>query len=426
MFAGRGRLARRLATAGQRISDAGSGAYRVLAESLGLTILLAAFLSLAGLHLTGFVLLSTSLRSAAFVLLVVMAAAFLDRLRQLRENQLTTLESPKQSGDGASTEGHSDNPEIEDQRIDVESANRQVRRLVKLGAALTTLVGLYIIWSWFLPSLQILDRVQLLPVPKMISVVDAAAEVKAPPITSQFVAASEQNRPPDQQEAQVQEMPAGGALAAIPGTQGPGSSAPAPQAATEWSLTLAGLLISAAIVILTTLLAKSVPGLFDFFVLSRLPLAGGDRRAITTIGSYIIVIIGISAMAGQLGLRWSQVQWLAAAFSFGLGFGLQDIFANFFSGLVLLFERPMRVGDFCRFGDQLGTVESIGLRSTRVRGLDRTVINVPNADFSKKELVNFAKRDRMLLKTVLGHLWRACCFCVESEGASHPECRIAR
>jgi MscS family membrane protein len=96
------------------------------------------------------------------------------------------------------------------------------------------------------------------------------------------------------------------------------------------------------------------------------------------------------------------VQWLAAAFSFGLGFGLQDIFANFFSGLVLLFERPMRVGDFCRFGEQLGTVESIGLRSTRVRGLDRTVINVPNADFSKKELINFAKRDRILLKTVLG------------------------
>jgi MscS family membrane protein len=162
------------------------------------------------------------------------------------------------------------------------------------------------------------------------------------------------------------------------------------------------LLGAIGILLFLIVLAKYLPSLLDFAILSRFKIAGGDRKAITTVVSYIFVIIGLSAAASKMGLRWSQVQWLAAAFSFGLGFGLQDIFANFFSGLVLLFERPMRVGDFCRFGDQLGTVESIGLRSTKVRGLDRTIINVPNADFSKKELINYAKRDRFLLRTTIG------------------------
>jgi MscS family membrane protein len=60
------------------------------------------------------------------------------------------------------------------------------------------------------------------------------------------------------------------------------------------------------------------------------------------------------------------------------------------------------VGDFCRFGDKIGTVEEIGLRSTRVRTLDRTVVTVPNAEFSSLQIENFAKRDRVRLNTVLG------------------------
>ncbi len=75
---------------------------------------------------------------------------------------------------------------------------------------------------------------------------------------------------------------------------------------------------------------------------------------------------------------------------------------NVIGGLVLFTDRPVRVGDFCRFGDQLGTVEGIGFRSTRIRGIDRTVTSVPNADFSQMKLVNFAQRDRILLRTIFG------------------------
>jgi MscS family membrane protein len=75
---------------------------------------------------------------------------------------------------------------------------------------------------------------------------------------------------------------------------------------------------------------------------------------------------------------------------------------NIVGGFILFADKPVRVGEFCRFGDKMGTVEEIGLRSTRIRGIDRTVITVPNADFAQLEIVNFTRRDRMLMQTTLG------------------------
>jgi MscS family membrane protein len=75
---------------------------------------------------------------------------------------------------------------------------------------------------------------------------------------------------------------------------------------------------------------------------------------------------------------------------------------NIVGGFILFADKPVRVGEFCRFGDKMGTIEEIGLRSTRVRGIDRTVITVPNADFAQLEIINFTRRDRMLMQTTLG------------------------
>ena len=93
----------------------------------------------------------------------------------------------------------------------------------------------------------------------------------------------------------------------------------------------------------------------------------------------------------------------------GLGVGglavalaAQKTLENLFGGATLLADRPVRVGDFCRFGDKVGTVEEIGLRSTRVRTLDRTLVTVPNAEFSTLQLENFAARDRILFRPTLG------------------------
>ncbi|MFC7400388.1 mechanosensitive ion channel family protein [Chelatococcus sp. GCM10030263] len=92
----------------------------------------------------------------------------------------------------------------------------------------------------------------------------------------------------------------------------------------------------------------------------------------------------------------------------GLGIGglavalaAQPTLQNFLSGLTLYADRPISVGDFCRFGDKLGTVEYIGMRSTRVRSVDRTVISVPNSEFANMQLENFTRRDRICFTTKL-------------------------
>jgi MscS family membrane protein len=104
----------------------------------------------------------------------------------------------------------------------------------------------------------------------------------------------------------------------------------------------------------------------------------------------------------QLGLPLYGV--LAGVGISGLAIALaaQGTLENFLGSLNLFGDRPVRVGDFCRYGTDLGTVEEIGLRSTRIRGLDRTVTAIPNADLSKMQITNFARRDRMLLRATLG------------------------
>lgn len=85
-----------------------------------------------------------------------------------------------------------------------------------------------------------------------------------------------------------------------------------------------------------------------------------------------------------------------------LALAAQKTVENLFGGVSLVTDQPVRVGDFCRFGDKLGVVEDIGMRSTRVRTLDRTLLTIPNAEFSQMQLENFAVRDKIRFFTVLG------------------------
>lgn len=85
-----------------------------------------------------------------------------------------------------------------------------------------------------------------------------------------------------------------------------------------------------------------------------------------------------------------------------LGLAARPTLENLIGGLILYADRPVRVGDFCQFGSMMGTVEEIGLRSTRIRALDRTLITVPNAEFSNMQLINHTRRDRTMLRTTIG------------------------
>lgn len=95
---------------------------------------------------------------------------------------------------------------------------------------------------------------------------------------------------------------------------------------------------------------RNLPGLLEVLVLSRLNMRQGASYAITTILNYIIIAVGAMTVFGSLGVSWDKLQWLAAALSVGLGFGLQEIFGNFVSGLIILFERPVRIGDTVTIG----------------------------------------------------------------------------
>jgi MscS family membrane protein len=106
-----------------------------------------------------------------------------------------------------------------------------------------------------------------------------------------------------------------------------------------------------------------------------------------------LAVMGVNVTAAVAGLGVGGIALALAA---------QKTLENLFGGFTLFADQPVRVGDFCRFDDQVGTVEEIGLRSTRVRTLDRTLVSVPNAEFSNLRLENYTKRDRILLNTVLG------------------------
>lgn len=129
--------------------------------------------------------------------------------------------------------------------------------------------------------------------------------------------------------------------------------------------------------------------------LSLVPLAA-------RIAKVAIWVLGVVALLSELG-------YPIASLIAGLGIGglavalaAQKTVENLFGGVSLIVDQPVRVGDFCRFGDKVGTVEDVGMRTTRVRTLDRTVVSIPNAEFAHMQLENFALRDKIRFFTKLG------------------------
>ncbi|NET42924.1 mechanosensitive ion channel family protein [Okeania sp. SIO2B3] len=115
----------------------------------------------------------------------------------------------------------------------------------------------------------------------------------------------------------------------------------------------------------------------------------GAQEAIATMTKYSLITIGAIVLLQVWGLDLSSITLLASAFGVGIGLGFQDIAKNFGSGLVLLFERPIQVGDFVEIGEYQGTVERIGARSTMIKTFDHVSIIVPNSRFLEAELINW-------------------------------------
>lgn len=165
---------------------------------------------------------------------------------------------------------------------------------------------------------------------------------------------------------------------------------------TIWgSLTAFDLLFSLLVVGVTVIAAKNIPGLVNMLLLERLRLESSIRYAFGALSQYAIVVTGIVIAAGSLGISWDKVQWLVAALSVGLGFGLQEVVANFVCGIVLLFERPIRVGDVVTLNNTTGVVTKIAIRSTTVRNWDRQELIIPNKDLITGQIINWTLSNRV-------------------------------
>jgi potassium efflux system protein len=158
-------------------------------------------------------------------------------------------------------------------------------------------------------------------------------------------------------------------------------------------ITLGAVLIAILVFIITTQLVRNLPALLELALLQHLELTPGTGYAITTITKYLLMLFGGLVGFSMIGIEWSKLQWLVAALGVGLGFGLQEIFANFISGLIILFEKPIRIGDTVTIRDLTGSITKINTRATTISDWDRKEIIVPNKAFITEQFINWSLSD---------------------------------
>lgn len=130
-----------------------------------------------------------------------------------------------------------------------------------------------------------------------------------------------------------------------------------------------------------------------------------DAQLVRLTSKIIGVLLGLLVivnLADQLGIPIAPLIAGLGVGGLAAALAVRPTLENVVAGFVLFADKPVKVGEFCMFGDKLGTVETIGLRSVKIRGLDRTVISLPNAEFSQMQIINFSRRDSNLFQTTLG------------------------
>lgn len=168
-----------------------------------------------------------------------------------------------------------------------------------------------------------------------------------------------------------------------------------------------GMVANAALLFYLTLsVAQILCSLLEEEVYPRKNIGMGTGKSINSLITYFAWVVGLFAVFTALGFELRQFAIIAGALSVGIGFGLQNIVNNFVSGLILLFERPIKVGDILDIDGQWGTVEKMGLRSTIIRSATKTQIIIPNSDFVTKKVENltFSDQDyRLSIKVGVGY-----------------------
>lgn len=155
------------------------------------------------------------------------------------------------------------------------------------------------------------------------------------------------------------------------------------------SITLLNLMRASLYVVVTYVLIKNIAGILEVTLFSKMHLSKGTPQTIITMLTYIIVTVGSVSAFSALGISWTKIQWIFTALSVGLGFGVREIFGSFVSGSILLFERPIRVGDKVTVGQYTGIITKIRLRSTTLQNSDHMEVVLPNQAFVTDRFINW-------------------------------------
>ena len=163
----------------------------------------------------------------------------------------------------------------------------------------------------------------------------------------------------------------------------------------DLTISIGGVFGAIAILVVTSIVARLVGFILREEVMPRLDMRRAAAQSVITLLNYVMYGLGIVLAASLLGLRGTQLTVVIGALSVGIGFGLQTIVNNFVSGLILIFERPIKVGDVVQTVDYWGRIERIGIRASIIRSFDGAEIVVPNGDLIAKEVINWTRSDEI-------------------------------
>ena len=255
-----------------------------------------------------------------------------DRARQRRADMLANRARNEEEKEQAAQ--NTDVIEIEEPVIDLDAISAQSLRLVRSILTLIALVSVIVLWSEIHSAFGFLENIRLWDVNTSVQGVESIQPI-----------------------------------------------------------TLGAVLIAILVFVITTQLVRNMPALLELALLQHLDLSPGTGYAITTLTKYVLLLIGGLLGFSLIGIEWSKLQWLVTGLGVGLGFGLQEIFANFISGLIILFEKPIRIGDTVTIRDLTGSITRINTRATTITDWDRKEIIVPNKAFITEQFVNWSLSD---------------------------------
>jgi potassium efflux system protein len=244
-------------------------------------------------------------------------------------------------------------PDAVDVESKLDSLHEQSHRLMGYGTIAIFLIALYFTWEPVLPALGRLTRITLWTHSGLVT----------------------------SQQAGSSGVAAGNVQGQVP-------------------VTLGDLCLAIVVLLLSLGLARGVPGMLQLILLKRMRFESGDYYAMAAVIRYAVTVVGVIVAFGLVGIGWNSVQWLAAAFTVGLAFGLQEIFANFVSGIIIFFERPVRVSDTVTVNETTGVVSRIQIRATTLVDAENREVVIPNKTFITGKVVNWTLSNTVLRQTI--------------------------